>query len=144
MELKKRTELQPRQLARWGDDLWSWFDNMLDTTRGMLSLPTLDVEETEDKIIVRAEVPGVDAKDIDIQLRNNVLTIRGEKKEESEKKGKEFHRRERRYGAFYREVSLPAGVDPSQVQATCRDGVLTITMAKTEGEKPKRIEVKGS
>jgi HSP20 family protein len=105
-------------------------------------MPALDMSETADSIQIRMDVPGVDAKDVDVQLNNNVLTVRGEKKEEREEKGKTWHRVERREGSFSRSVVLPCGVKEGAIDARCRDGVLTITLPKCDEAKSKKIDVK--
>jgi HSP20 family protein len=108
------------------------------TPRGEL---TLDVRESDDDIVVTTEVPGVDAKDIDISVHGDVLSIRGEKKEEKEEKKRNYRRAERWYGSFARSVTLPASVDQAHIKAKCKDGVLTITLPKKEEEKKKSIKV---
>ena len=106
-------------------------------------LPAFDVSETEDAFVVRAEVPGMNAKDIDITLSDGILTIKGEKKHEKEEKKEDYHLVERRYGAFHRSLRIPAGVETGKVDAACKDGVLKITLPKAEEEKAKKIEVTG-
>lgn len=105
-------------------------------------LPAVDLSETADKIIVTAEVPGIDPKDIDISVQGDTLRIKGEKKEEKEEKGKNYYRMERRYGSFSRSIDLPSSVDVSKVNAEYKNGVLQITMEKKETAKPKQIQVK--
>ncbi len=105
-------------------------------------MPAVDVSETADTIEVKAEIPGVDAKDIDISLTGDTLTIKGEKREEEKKEEENYMRVERRYGGFRRMVSLPASVDPAKVNAKCKDGVLRITMEKKEETKAKPIDIK--
>ncbi len=102
----------------------------------------IDLSETGDKVIVKAEIPGVDPKDINISIRDNTLLINGEKKEEMEEKGKTFYRMERAYGSFSRTIDLPSSVDPNKVTAECKNGVLEITMEKKEAVKPKQIPIK--
>jgi HSP20 family protein len=105
--------------------------------------PFMDVTETPEALVVKAEVPGVDPKEVEISVNGDTLTIKGEKKEEEkEEKGKTWHRIERSYGSFLRAVMLPAPVDADRITAEARDGVLTITLPKTEKAKAKRIEVK--
>lgn len=101
----------------------------------------LDVAETEDEIIVSIDLPGVDPKDIDISLTGDVLTIKGEKKEEAEEKKRNYHRMERRYGSFSRSVALPPAADPEKVSASYKDGVLKITLGKKEEAKAKSIKI---
>jgi len=104
--------------------------------------PKLDLAETDREVTVTAELPGMDPKDIDIQVTGNGLIIRGEKKHEREEKGRDYHYSERQFGAFHRTVQLPSAVDPDQVQAAYKDGILTITIAKSPEAQPKRIPVK--
>src|SRR5512146_1179271 len=104
-------------------------------------VPPVDVYEDENSIQVRLEVPGIDEKDIDIRLENNVLTVRGERKFEKEEKEENFHRIERRYGSFTRSFTLPATVNSEDVQADYEKGVLTIRLAKRAEAKPKQIKV---
>jgi len=104
--------------------------------------PAINVEETDDELIVTADVPGIEPKDLDISLDNNVLTIKGERKEEKEEKKKNYHRVERAYGALQRSIMLPSEVDSSRISAKNKDGVVTITMPKTAQSKRKKIEVK--
>jgi len=103
--------------------------------------PALDVEETNDAVIVKAEVPGVDPKDVDISISGDVLTLQGHKKEEKEEKGKSFHRIERSYGAFSRSVLLPAPIESEKVEAKYDKGVLEITMPKKPEAKAKTIKI---
>ncbi len=110
-------------------------------TAGMW-LPPIDLSETSDKITVKAEIPGMDPKEIDISIQGDTLIIKGEKKEEKEEKGKNYYRMERRYGNFSRSVDLPTSVDTNKVTAECKNGVLEITMQKKEEVKPKQISVK--
>ena len=105
-------------------------------------VPALDVSETDKEILVKAEVPGMEPKDIDISLVGDRLSVKGEKKEEKKEQGEDFYRMERRYGAFHRVVTLPATVDPSKVNASYKNGVLTIKLEKKEVAKPKSIEIK--
>jgi HSP20 family protein len=103
----------------------------------------LDVAETEKSLEIHMDLPGVTAKDIDIQVNGNLLTISGERKEEKEEKGKTFHRVERSYGSFSRTVTLPCDVNENEVAAEYKDGVLTIKLPKTEESKAHKIKVKG-
>lgn len=104
--------------------------------------PTMDVSETDEAVEVRMDVPGVEAKDVEIQIRGNVLSVTGERKDEKTEKGKTWHRVERRFGAFARTVTLPCEVKEDAVQAAYHDGVLTITLPKAEQAKARKIEVK--
>jgi HSP20 family protein len=106
--------------------------------------PKLDVTETKDAITVKAELPGVEQKDISISIQEGVLTFKGEKQAEKEEKDKRHHRIERSYGAFYRSVALPAAVDSSKAAATFKDGVVTITLPKAAEAKGTIIPVKAA
>ncbi len=104
----------------------------------------VNVAETDKALEVSAEIPGVDAKDIDVQLKDGVLTIKGEKKEEKDEKQKDWHVTERSYGMFERSFSLPADVDTAKVEAAFDKGVLKVTLPKLAAAQAKvqKIEVK--
>ncbi len=104
--------------------------------------PAVDIKETEDKVVVKAEVPGIDAKDINISVTGDVLTIKGEKKSEREEKEANYHLVERSYGSFSRSLTLPSAVDLDKIEASYDKGVLTVTCPKKEEIKPKAIEIK--
>lgn len=107
-------------------------------------IPAVDVAEAADKITVKAEIPGMEAKDIEISMVGDTLSIKGEKKSEREEKDENYHMVERTYGSFNRTMKLPAAVDPDKVEATYKNGVLTVTLPKQEEVKPKAIEIKAS
>jgi HSP20 family protein len=104
--------------------------------------PAVDVAEKEDRFLVKAEVPGCKAEDIDISMSGNILTISGEKKREEETKEKGYYQLERWYGSFRRDLSLAGDVDPAKIDAVCKDGVLTITLPKTEKAKAVKVKVR--
>jgi HSP20 family protein len=104
--------------------------------------PLVNISEDRDHIMVRAELPGVQAADLEITLQDNSLILRGERKIPAEDKQVNYHRRERESGFFRRIVPLPAPVRSDKVEAACKDGILTIRMAKPEEVKPRKIEVK--
>jgi HSP20 family protein len=108
------------------------------------SVPSLDVSETAEMVQVRMDVPGIDAKDIDIEITGNMLHVSGERKEEKEEKGKTWHRIERKTGSFARSVTLPSAVKEDKVEAAYKDGVLTITLPKTEEAKTHKVKIKGN
>jgi HSP20 family protein len=105
--------------------------------------PLVNVSEDSDHIYVQAELPGVNPEDLEITLKEQNLVLRGERKIPPEEKNVNYHRRERESGFFRRVLRLPAQVDPNKVEASCQDGVLTITLAKPEEIKPRQISVKG-
>jgi HSP20 family protein len=104
-------------------------------------VPPVDVYEDEHKIVLKLEVPGMKLEDFDVQIENNTLTIRGERKFEKEEKEENFHRIERRYGSFFRSFALPNTVNAEKVDANYEAGVLKIALAKREESKPKQIKV---
>jgi len=105
-------------------------------------VPWVDISETAKNIVVSAEIPGMEAKDIDVSLDGSVLTLRGERKHEKEEKEENYHRVERAYGSFFRSIQLPAEVDSSKVKASYKRGVLKITLPKVKKQESKKIEVK--
>jgi HSP20 family protein len=103
--------------------------------------PALDVAEDDHEVTVRAELPGVDPKELEITVLENVLTLSGEKKEHSEKKEKDFFHSESRYGSFRRSIALPSSVDVENVTAEHSNGVVTIKLQKSQTVAPKRIPI---
>lgn len=104
--------------------------------------PAVDVAETDGKVRVKAELPGLEAKDIDVDVDGDVLTIRGEKKKEEEKKDEKYYCRETYSGSFQRSFRLPTGVKSDQVDAKFKNGVLTIDIPKSEESKQRKIDIK--
>ena len=130
------------------DEMNRLFDNFFtgwpETRRGLLEsewAPSVDVAETDDEITVTAELPGVKQDEVDIAITDDVLTLKGEKKGGKEVKEKNYHRIERSYGSFQRSISLPSGVQADKAKAAYKDGILTITVPKTEEAKPKQIKI---
>ena len=103
--------------------------------------PAVDIFETESEIVVKAEVPGMDRKDITLNLENNVLTLRGERRFLKETKEENYHRIERSYGGFSRAFSIPVTVDEEKIRADYQDGVLKIVLPKKEQLRPKQIKI---
>ena len=103
--------------------------------------PALDVREDKDSFVIRAELPGLKREDIDVSLQDGALVISGERKFEKAEEGVEVHRQERYYGKFQRTLTLPEPVAADKVKADYKDGVLTVTLPKTEEAKPKKIDV---
>ncbi|MEW6686451.1 MAG: Hsp20/alpha crystallin family protein [Candidatus Edwardsbacteria bacterium] len=126
-------------------------ERLFDTTFGRLPArktlaqelwaPLVDMEETKDEVIVKAEIPGMKKEEIKISVSRNTLAITGERRHEAETKDKTFHRIERSYGKFQRIISLPAGVVSGKAKATYEGGVLTIKLPKSEEAKPKEIAI---
>jgi HSP20 family protein len=106
--------------------------------------PALDIHEDKDNVYVRAELPGMKKEDIDLSLHGGTLSISGERKSEEKSKDAEVYRSERFFGRFQRTVTLPSPVAVDQVKAQYKDGILTVTLPKSEEAKPKQIEVKTS
>jgi HSP20 family protein len=130
---REMTQVQ-NQVNRLVDQMWggrqeSW-------------LPAVDVFDNKDGVVVKAELAGMDPDDIQIEVEDNVLTLKGERKLEEKVDDERYYRVERRYGSFQRSLALPQGVKPEDISAGYEDGILTVTVPKAEEEKPRRIEVK--
>lgn len=129
------------------DEVNRLFSEFLSTTPGTKDLlegawsPSVDVSETEKEIVVSAELAGINQEDVKVDVQNNVLTLSGEKKQEKEFKDESYHRVERSYGAFRRSVTLPAQVDVAKTKATYKNGVLKVTLPKSETAQPRQITV---
>jgi HSP20 family protein len=104
--------------------------------------PLVNISEDRDHIFVRAELPGVKAADLEITIQDNSLILRGQRQIPTEEKQVNYHRRERESGFFRRVISLPSRVQADRVEATCKDGILTIKLAKPKEVKPRKIKVK--
>src|SRR5438876_10503191 len=103
--------------------------------------PSVDIFENDNEVVIKAELPGMNAKDIDVRLENNVLTLKGERHFEKETKEENYHRVEREYGSFSRSFALPRAVNGDRVSAEYKDGILKIVLTKKEETKPKAIKV---
>ena len=103
--------------------------------------PAVDIFETEDNIVLKAEVPGVEPKDVEVRVEDNTLYLKGERKFEKETKEENYHRIERSYGSFARSFALPNSIDGEKVAAEYKDGLLTLTLPKREEAKPKTIKI---
>ena len=108
----------------------------------MLFAPPIDMKETDTGLVIEVEVPGFKSENVDVQIEDDVLVLRGERKQEKEEKTKQWHRSERYYGKFERRIALPDYVDSQKVDATCKDGVLCVTLGKKPDVKPKALSVK--
>jgi HSP20 family protein len=114
-------QLEPLQIGRWA--------------------PPVDVSETDEAVLVRAEIPGVDPDKVEITIEGDVLTIRGEKPEQREAQEHDYYRVERHYGSFVRNIQLPAAVVKDKAEAVARHGVLTIRLPRRDDQKPKRVPI---
>lgn len=133
-------------LASLQRDLNSFFDSFFDSEpwdRSAGWMPPMEIEESQEELVIRAEVPGMKSEDVEISLHGNTLTITGEKKSQRENKNGGYYQSERRYGRFQRVLSLPSDVDAEKIEATQNEGVLTVRLPKSEAAKPRKIEVKG-
>ncbi|MBU0640174.1 MAG: Hsp20/alpha crystallin family protein [Planctomycetes bacterium] len=153
---RKREELSGRAepenaLAHFRNEMDTLFDRFFrnpwgraefDLPLGGLTAPSMDLADTDNEVTVTLELPGVQPDDVDIRISGGLLTISGEKREEKEKENKDYHFTERRFGSFRRSVELPSTVDPEKVEATFKNGVLAVAIAKRPDAKPKRIEVR--
>jgi len=117
-------------------------DEMADSAFGMKMTPRVDMYEEDKEVIVKAELPGIRKKDMDIRLDGDVLTIKAEKKEEKETKEDTYHTKERHFGQYVRYITLPARVDAEKVTATLKKGLLQVRLPKAEGSGAKQIEIK--
>lgn len=119
---------------------WS-FPRLFGEARGVA--PAVDMLDRKDEVILRADLPGLEQKDIDVTVEEEVLTIRGERKGEEEVKEEDYYCCERWAGSFERSLTLPAGVDTDKVKATFKNGILEVHLPKVEKAKGKKVEIKG-
>lgn len=143
--------LTPRTAVLHGrDPLWAlasrFFDNRFptfvqDTESPQGWLPAVDIKENETAFVAHADLPGLSKEDIEISIEDNLLSVSGERKLESQSGDGSYHRIERSYGAFRRSFALPRGIDASKVEATFQDGVLTLTLPKSEAARARKIAV---
>ena len=104
-------------------------------------MPSIDVYEKDNKVILKAELPGMKEEDIDVSVDGDMLNIKGEKNTESEVKEENYYQRESSYGSFFRSIPIPSSIDASKISADYEDGVLQVTMPKIDGVKPKKVPV---
>ena len=134
-----------REIDRLFDDFSRGFPTFPSFGDGKAELlPSMDVTETDKQIQITAELPGLEEKDVQINVADNLLTIRGEKKSEKEEKDKDYRLIERSYGSFERTLELPDGVNADAIQASIAKGVLTVTVPKPAPAQSKKIEVKAA
>lgn len=126
-----------RRMRPWWPERWLGKESMVD-----IGMPAIDLYEEKDDVVVKAELPGMAKNDIEVNLSDHMLTIRGEKKKEEEIKEKDYYRSERAYGSFIRTVELPKDVYADKVKASFKNGVLEVRLPKTEEAKTREIKVK--
>lgn len=119
-------------------------NHVLDEAFGSAWVPAVDVFEDKDSVKIIAELPGVSRDDVKLSIENNVLTIRGEKKQEAEENTERVHRYERTYGSFERAFALPNSIDTDKIEADHADGILTISIPKAEKARPREIPVRSA
>ena len=126
------------------DRLWNKFLGETPFARSFTEewSPSVDISETKDKLVIKAELPGLDTKDVNVSISGDLLTIKGEKKKEEEEKDEHHHYMERYYGSFQRSFQLPVNVKTDKIEATFDKGVLKVTLPKTEEAQKKEIEIK--
>jgi len=133
-----------REVVTMQNRLNSLFRDMNDSDSPLTTaafVPAVDIYEDDKKVMLKLEVPGIDEKDLDVSVENNTLTVKGERKFESEEKEENFHRIERRYGSFFRAFTLPSTVDTEHVQAKYNAGVLKLELLKKPEAQPKQIKI---
>lgn len=141
MALTRFTRPENDIMSKRFSDIMDEFFNDAVRTRRDTFVPSIDVSETDDQFLISAELPGMSKEDIDISLENSRLTISGERSFEKEDKGKKYHRVESSYGSFERSFQLPDNIDAESISASYENGVLNISIDKSEEEVKKQIEI---
>jgi HSP20 family protein len=159
-EEKAVTTKKPSEIVSRGEEFEHWLDHLMEDMwrrpfpslfgrdrwlpirPSSIRMPSLDVYEEKDSVVVKAELPGMKKEDVEVNLAGEILTIKGEKKEDKEVKEDNYYRRERSYGSFLRSVGLPCEVKSDEIKASFKDGVLEIRMPKTEASKTKSVSVR--
>ncbi len=140
--MRRRTDQTP------SNPIWDLMEDFRDSpfslTREAVVVPALEMKEDDSEVTVRAELPGIDPKEVDVSLERGYLTIKGEKKQEKKQEKENYLHVETSYGSFSRTIPVPADIDPDKVRAGYKKGVLTITLPKKETAKPRRVEISGS
>ena len=131
----------PDEMGRIFGDLFAPHEDGTDTEETSW-IPTVDISETENGYEIRAELPGVSENDVNVAVTDNLLTVKGEKRQEAETEGKNYHRVERRYGSFQRSFTLPRHIETDAINAEFKAGVLTLGIPKAEAAKPTEIPIK--
>ena len=137
-----------RDLSSIQEKMNQLFEDTFSRTRGRdealgkgMWTPAVDIFETEEAVVVKAEIPGVERDQISVEIKDGILTLHGERKFEKEVKEENYHRIERAYGSFHRSFSLPSSVEQDKISAKFNQGVLEVTLPKKERAKPKQIKV---
>ncbi len=130
-----------KQMDRMWDSLFEWRPRLRTEDEGGW-LPALDLTENPNELIVKAEIPGLDPKEVDISLSDRMLTIKGEKKQEREEKEEDYHLIERSFGSFVRSIELPAEVKSEKISASYKNGILKVVLPKSEEAKKKEVKIK--
>lgn len=134
-----------REFAQLSDEIGRWFGDISERDkeerRSVMWAPRVDIKETEKEVLVKADLPGINMKDIDVSVDENQLVIKGERKMEKEEKEKDYTRVERSYGSFYRRFDVGVPIKADQVKANYDDGVLEITIPKAEVKKAKKVAI---
>ena len=133
------THFDPLASVRLFEDAFTRMVNEPRATRPWS--PAVDIYETENELVLKADVPDVDLKDIDVRVENQTLTISGERKFDQENTGKGYHRIERSYGSFVRSFAVPNSFDTDKIAADFKNGVLSVTLPKKEAAKPRQVKV---
>jgi HSP20 family protein len=138
------SDLWTNRMNRMFDDAFSSFLAPLVPSEQIAErawMPAVDIRETDDSLVLTAELPGMKKDDVHITFENNVLTLSGERKFEKDEKRENYHRIERAYGEFSRSFSVPTNIDPTKVEAKFKDGVLEVKLAKSPEARPRKIEI---
>ncbi|MGO9009870.1 MAG: Hsp20/alpha crystallin family protein [Bryobacteraceae bacterium] len=133
------THFDPLANIRLFEDAFTRLFNEPQTNRPWT--PAVDIYETENDLVVKADLPDVDLKDIDVRVENQTLTIAGERKFEKEDSGKGYHRIERSYGSFTRSFAVPNSFDTDKIGASFKNGVLSVSLPKKEAAKPRQVKI---
>jgi HSP20 family protein len=149
LERRRESDFSPlerfqRRMNSLFDDFFSDWGSDISTSDTLASrefTPQIDIREDDKKVYIDAELPGLDKGDIEIEIKNNILTISGEKKHEKEEKDKEYHRVERSYGYFERSVRIDSDVEEDKIKASYKNGVLSIDIPKKEGSESKKRKI---
>lgn len=138
-----RNTSEPRTLRNEMDRLFDEFFGMTParSNRGAMWSPAINIREDKDNFYVEAELPGLSKEEIDLEVENNILSLKGERQLEEKQEGENYHFVERSYGSFYRSFTLPRNVDPEGIAASYKDGVLYVTIPKKEEVKPKKVSI---